>query len=114
MSSSRNIESLRSILFNQLEALANPDTKVDLERSKVLNETAQLIVNTAKVEVEHSKILKGSLTIPFIEGQQSILERRYVPPVESKPPTAPALSSHAHHVNSRNIDHPWRGLGSRS
>lgn len=117
----RNIEKLREILFNQLDSLANPKQEVDLDRSKLINETAQLIVNTAKVEVEHAKVLKGALTLPFIEGQESVQERPYKA-IPTKNPSQPgdaetvsaSKPSAADKVLRGNAGHPWRGMGSWS
>lgn len=114
----RNIEKLRDILFDQLESLADPKKEVDLDRSKLINETAQLIVNTAKVEVEHAKVLKGALTLPFIEGQDSVQERPYqsIPGKSPSQPTkeepvAGQKQSTMEKVLHGNAGHPWRGMG---
>lgn len=108
MTATRTIETLRSILFDQLETLAAPEKPVDLDRARLVNETAQLIVNTAKVEVEHAKVLKGALTLPFIEDQQSLLERPHQPAPEAS--KAPPLSMQEKILNG-NTNHPWRSLG---
>lgn len=114
----RNIEKLRDILFNQLESLADPKQDVDLDRSKLINETAQLIVNTAKVEVEHAKVLKGALTLPFIEGQENVQERPFTAISSKNPsPTGDAETvttsrlSATDKVLHGNAGHPWRGMG---
>lgn len=114
----RNIEKLREILFNQLDSLADPKQDVDLDRSKLINETAQLIVNTAKVEVEHAKVLKGAITLPFIEDQESVQERPYKA-ITTKNPSQPgdaetvsaSKPSAADKVLYGNAGHPWRGMG---
>ena len=108
MTATRTIETLRSILFDQLETLASPEKPVDLGRARLVNETAQLIVNTAKVEVEHAKVLKGALTLPFIEDQTSLLERPHQPtPEASQPPKQTAQEK----ILNGNKGHPWRALG---
>ncbi len=117
MTATRTIDTLRSILFDQLEALANPEKVVDLERSKLVNETAQLIVNTAKVEVEHAKVLKGAITLPFIEDQNGVQEKPFqqsslsTPANEVEDTPEKALSP-AQKLLHGNAGHPWRGMGS--
>ena len=108
MTATRTIETLRSILFDQLETLASQEKSVDLGRARLVNETAQLIVNTAKVEVEHAKVLKGALTLPFIEDQESLLERPHQPNPEASQPQK--LSTQEKLLNG-NANHPWRTLG---
>ena len=108
MTATRTIETLRSILFDQLEALAAPGKSVDLSRARLVNETAQLIVNTAKVEVEHAKVLKGALTLPFIEDQENLLERPHEPKAETS--KTPKLTAQEKILNG-NANHPWRTLG---
>ena len=108
MTATRTIETLRSILFDQLEALASPEKTVDLGRARLVNETAQLIVNTAKVEVEHAKVLKGALTLPFIEDQENLLERPHQPAPQAS--QTPKLSAQDKNLTGNN-NHPWRALG---
>lgn len=117
MTATRTIDTLRSILFDQLEALANPEKVVDLERSKLVNETAQLIVNTAKVEVEHAKVLKGAITLPFIEDQKGIQEKPFpsqTPTVSEENSSPEKALTPAQKLLHGNAGHPWRGMGSWS
>lgn len=47
------IVDLRNHLFAALEALADPDDPLDIERARAIADVAQVIVNTAKVEVQY-------------------------------------------------------------
>lgn len=49
------IEDLRNHLFAALEALADPDNPMDIERARAISDVAQTIINSAKVEVDFVK-----------------------------------------------------------
>jgi len=54
------INDLRNHLFATLEALADPDNPMDLERARAISDVAQTIINSAKVEVDLVKVVSGS------------------------------------------------------
>ena len=56
MSENRNIETLRGILFDTLQALKDPAKPMEIERALAIKEVAQVIVNTAKVEIDQRKL----------------------------------------------------------
>lgn len=47
---SKNIDDLRNILFETIDAVR--EGKLDLERAKMVGELSQVMVNSAKVEVQ--------------------------------------------------------------
>lgn len=74
------IEDLRNHLFAALEALADEDKPMDLDRAKTIADVAQVIINTAKVEVDYARAIgkpSGSGFMPI------------APPVESERLAAP-------------------------
>lgn len=46
------IEDLRNHLFATLEALADPEKPMPLDRAKAIADVAQVVVNAAKVQVD--------------------------------------------------------------
>ena len=63
------ITDLREHLFAALEALADKDNPMDVDRAKAIAEVSQTIINSAKVEVEYLKVTdqqrdSGFLTPP--------------------------------------------------
>lgn len=60
--SANKIEDLRSIMFDTLRDLRNPDKPMDIDRAKAVAEVAKVIVDSAKVEVDHMKIAGGAST----------------------------------------------------
>jgi len=65
MSENRNIDTLRDVLFDTLEALKDPTNPMEIERALAIKEISQVIVNTAKVEIDQRK-LTGQLGTGFI------------------------------------------------
>lgn len=70
-----DINHLREILFNTLKELQNPDSKLDIERAKAINEISQTVINSAKVEVDYLKNIGGKGTdfipmVPFKDNKQ--------------------------------------------
>lgn len=116
-------DSLRRMLFKQLEQLTDPTKDVDLKRAEVTNATAQAIINSAKVEVEYVKAIGGSIILPFIENQDGVEERPHTPPPTPAPVPPPAPIEDAKPKTPKNPltagpspDHPWNGwngLGQR-
>lgn len=51
------IEDLRNHLFETLEALADPDAVIDMERVKSIAEISQVIINSAKLEVALMQVI---------------------------------------------------------
>lgn len=49
------ISDLRNHLFAAMEALADEDKPMDIDRAKAISDVAQTIINSAKVEVEYAK-----------------------------------------------------------
>lgn len=96
--SEKTIASLREELFAQLAELADPTKKIDVERARLRLGVANAIIATARVEVEFAAVMKGSMEVPFIEGQTA--ERSAERPKTSKEEnvlnSGPAAS------------HPWR------
>jgi len=53
------IEDLRNHLFAALEALADKENPMDIDRAKAISDVAQTIINSAKVEVDYLKEVGG-------------------------------------------------------
>lgn len=70
------IEDLRNHLFATLEALADEDKPMDIQRAKAISDVAQTIINSAKVEVDYARHIGGRPASGFI-------------PDATLPPTAP-------------------------
>jgi hypothetical protein len=56
------IEDLRNHLFATIEALADKDEPMDIDRAKAISDVAQTIINTAKVEVDFLNKVGGNGT----------------------------------------------------
>jgi len=56
----RTIANLREQLFKTLDALADKDKPMEIERAKMICETAQTIINSAKVEVDYMRVSGGT------------------------------------------------------
>lgn len=61
----KNIDDLRSHLFETLEGLKDKANPMDIERAKAVATVAGVIVDSAKVEVEHLK-LTGAIGSGFV------------------------------------------------
>lgn len=62
----RNIEDLRTHLFETLEALKDKEHPMDLDRAKAVAGVAQVIVDSARVEVEMSRVTGGLVGSGFL------------------------------------------------
>lgn len=51
-----NINKLYDVLFDTLADLRNPETKIDPNRVKLINDTAKNIVDAAKTEVDCMRV----------------------------------------------------------
>ncbi len=60
------IEDLRNHLFAALEALADAEKPMEIERAKAIAEVAQTIVNSAKVEVDYLRVTGNIAGTGFI------------------------------------------------
>jgi hypothetical protein len=56
------IEDLRNHLFATIEALADKDEPMDIDRAKAISDVAQTIINSAKVEVDFLNKVGGNGT----------------------------------------------------
>lgn len=65
------IEDLRNHLFAALEALADEDKPMEIERAKAISDVAQTIINSAKVEVDYMKQIGGRPASGFIPDELS-------------------------------------------
>jgi len=63
------IEDLRNHLFAALEALADEDKPMEIERAKAISDVAQTIINSAKVEVDYMKQVGGRPVSGFIPDE---------------------------------------------
>lgn len=54
-----DITALRSVLFDTLQRLNDPENPMPVDRAKAVGEISQTIINTAKVELEHMRITRG-------------------------------------------------------
>ncbi len=97
----KNIADLREHLFAQLEALADPDRKIDLRRMRLTHDIAERIIDTARVEVQFAAVMKGAMDVPFIEDQA---EERGQP----AEPLTPAQRHAAVLGGGPSAEHPWR------
>lgn len=68
----KNVESLRSILFEELEALKLGTALAEGDRARIEAKLAiaDRIIDTARVEVQLAAVLKGALDVPFLEGHE--------------------------------------------
>lgn len=71
------IEDLRNHLFGTLEALADPDKPMALDRAREIANVAQVLINSAKVEVA------------FIEAVGAKQGSGFIPQAASEPGPAP-------------------------
>lgn len=65
------IEDLRNHLFAVIEALADPDNPMEIDRAIAIANVAQVLINSAKVEVEFMRVtdsVRGSGFIPSDAG----------------------------------------------
>lgn len=65
------ITDLRDHLFATLEALADKENPMELERAQTIAEVAQVVVNSAKVEVEFLKVTGKVGGSEFLEAQRA-------------------------------------------
>lgn len=65
---------LRNHLFATLEALADTDKPMEIDRARVIAEVAREITNTAKVEVDFLRATDSVRGTGFIPDDSSIIE----------------------------------------
>lgn len=65
------LDDLRNHLFATLEALADKEAPLEIERALAVAHVAQVIVNSAKVENDHIK-LTGRAGSGFIEAEPTV------------------------------------------
>lgn len=63
------IEDLRNHLFAALEALADDDKPMEIERARAISHVAQTVINSAKVEVDFIKATGANSTPAFIDSK---------------------------------------------
>jgi hypothetical protein len=66
------IEDLRNHLFTTLEALADQEKPMPLDRAETIAEVAQVLVNAAKVEVEFIKATNGIGASTFFPNDSGV------------------------------------------
>lgn len=103
----KNIADLREHLFGLIEALADPERKIDLRRVRLTHDLAERIIDTARVEVQFAAVLRGATDVPFIEAQD--------PQHPSNKPEKPALQPADPMARAAQVltagpsqAHPWR------
>ena len=62
----KNIEDLRTHLFETLEALKDKTHPMELDRAKAVAGVAQVIVDSARVEVEMARVTGGLVGSGFL------------------------------------------------
>ncbi len=65
----KNIDDVRTHLFNALDGLADRENPLPIERAKAIAEVAQTIINSAKVEVDYLRVTDGADS-GFLEGKK--------------------------------------------
>ncbi|MDN0092721.1 hypothetical protein QVN24_17225, partial [Yersinia ruckeri] len=58
-SKENDVNTLRSLLFDTINQLKDPDKPMEIDRAKTIADVAQVIINSAKVEVDHARITGG-------------------------------------------------------
>lgn len=70
-----DINELRAVLFETLNALKDKENPMPIDRAKAIGEIAQVVINSAKVEVDHMRVSKSSgtgfLGLPAVDGHGS-------------------------------------------
>lgn len=61
------IDDLRNHLFATLEALADKDEPMALDRARVIADVAQTIINSAKVEVDAMQVTRRLTSSKFLQ-----------------------------------------------
>jgi hypothetical protein len=69
--STNNIDKLREHLFATLDALADKDKPMDIDRAKAISGVAQTIINSAMVEVKYAQAT-GQKASGFLEKAQAL------------------------------------------
>lgn len=65
------MEDLRNHLFATIEALADDEKPMDIDRAKAISDVAQTIINSAKIEVDFLNKVGGNGT-GFINNEKLI------------------------------------------
>lgn len=66
-----NIDALRAHLFKALDALADKENPMEIERAKAISGVAQTIINSAMVEVKYAQAT-GQKASSFLEKPQEL------------------------------------------
>ncbi len=79
----QDITTLRSALFDTLEALRRKEDPIEIERARAINDVAQTIINSAKVEIDYMKTTgkTGSGFIPELPAPAQAPKGDTVQPV---------------------------------
>ena len=112
----RNVEDLRALLFDELEALNGKPEQVDLERARLKCLLADRIIDTMRIEVQFAAVMKGALDVPFIENQADERPADGSRPAargesggDAKPPVLSAIERTARLLTAGpSQDHLWR------
>lgn len=70
-----DIDTLRGVLFETLQALRNKDNPMEIEKAKAITDVAQALINTAKVEID------------FIRQTSSATGTEFFKPLENRTKT---------------------------
>ena len=62
--SQKTIDDLRGHLFDTLEALADKNNPMDINRAKAIANVAQTIINSAKVEIDYLRVADADVPAP--------------------------------------------------
>lgn len=107
-----DIDTLRSHLFNTLQALQDKNNPMEVERARAINETAQVIINCAKAETDFLRV-NGSVDTKFFNkpalpapASGGALPKPSVSSTEEEEQEdVPAFGSHETQNGSVTVDH---------
>lgn len=60
------VEDLRDHLFETIELLKDPDSKMDVQRARAISDLAGRVIDSAKVEVDHLKVTGQTEATDFL------------------------------------------------
>lgn len=86
---SNTIESLRSALFETLQAVKSGS--MDIDRAQAICEISQTIINTAKVEIDYAHKTGANVASQFIEAPRQQLT--------GTPPATPGIADQIEAAN---------------
>lgn len=84
----KNIDDLRSHLFETLAALKDKTAPMDLDRARAVADVARVIVDSVKVEVDFLKVtgtLKSTSFLPDGDEKDVAADRRLAAPSQIAP-----------------------------